>query len=288
MLAHDDRTDLLQLDNGRLVGVRRFRAGGADAEAIVDTLGPTARVGIAGDVGRRRELASALSQQGITVASPSGEWSHSAERGDLLAAQFAGSEVGPVLRSEDAAVVARTEARKATWMVAGAAAAMLVLSAAIEMWGVHRQLGIVRDERARIRPQIASTIVGRTTVDATSRHLATLNTVERSSPHWSSIITMLSQSIPDDAHLTAIRARQDSLIIDGLAEHASRVFDALQQSNMLLDVKSAAAVRREIQDDGNALDHFTIAGRVAPPKAPAPAISAPASNGPSGAKRPGQ
>ena len=57
-------------------------------------------------------------------------------------------------------------------------------------------------------------------------------------------------------------------LTDGLAEHASRVFDALQRSNVVVDVKSAAPVRRELQEGGTALDHFTISARVPPPKAP--------------------
>jgi Tfp pilus assembly protein PilN len=124
----------------------------------------------------------------------------------------------------------------------------------------------VREEREKLRPQIAATLNGRTTIDATSRHLASLSAIERSSPHWSSVITELSQVITDEAYLTAIRARGDSLIVDGLAEHASRVFDALQRSKVLIDVKSAAPVRREIQDDGTALDHFTISARVVSPQ----------------------
>jgi hypothetical protein len=36
-------------------------------------------------------------------------------------------------------------------------------------------------------------------------------------------------------------------------------------------VRSAAPVRREIQEDGTALDHFTIGARVAGPAAPTPA-----------------
>lgn len=275
VLAHDDRTDVLQLENGRLVGVRRFRAGAADAAMIADTIGRGARVGVAGSNTPRRELAAALSTHNV-VATPSvGDMASHADRPDLLAAQFAGEEVGPTLRSEDAVAVDRDRARKATWMVAGAAAALVVLSAGLELWGVHRQLGIVRAERERIRPQIASTMIGRSTVDATSRHLAALNGVERTSPSWSAIITTLSQAITDDAYLTAVRARGDSLIIDGLAEHASRVFDALQRTKMFADVRSAAPVRRELQEDGTALDHFTIAARiVAPANAPAPAAAA--------------
>ena len=58
--SRTDRTDLLQIDGGRLVGVRRFRAGGGDAAMIVDAIGPSARVGVIGVTGKRRELGAAL------------------------------------------------------------------------------------------------------------------------------------------------------------------------------------------------------------------------------------
>jgi len=75
----------------------------------------------------------------------------------------------------------------------------------------------------------------------------------------------LSQTIPDEAHLAAIRTRGDSLIVDGLADHAARVFDALAKTGGLVDVKSAASVRRAAQDGGGAKEHFTIAARVEQP-----------------------
>lgn len=275
LVALDERTDLLQIDMGRLVGVRRFRAGAADAALIADTVGLSPRIGIVGSPAPRRELANALAAKNVTATTATGEWAASGDRPDVLAAHFAGREVGPVLRTEDAVAVAKAQATKAAWLVAAAAVGLLVLSAGVELWGVHRQLRLVREERARIRPQITTTMVGRSTVDATSRHLAMLNGIERDSPHWSSIITTLSQAITDDAYLTAIRARGDSIVIDGLAEHASRVFDALQKTKILTDVRSAAPVRREIQEDGTALDHFTIGARVVAPTAttPAPAPS---------------
>jgi hypothetical protein len=42
------------------------------------------------------------------------------------------------------------------------------------------------------------------------------------------------------------------------------VFDALERMPGFTNVRSAAAVRRELQDDGSALEHFTIAGRMEP------------------------
>ena len=69
-----------------------------------------------------------------------------------------------------------SKARKAAWQVAGAAAALFVVAAAVELWGVHHQLGLVRAERDAHSPaRLPSTMVGRTTVDATYRHLTTLS-----------------------------------------------------------------------------------------------------------------
>jgi hypothetical protein len=265
LVAHEDRTDLLQIEDGRLTGVRRFRGGSADASMIADTVGPTARIGVAGSSSARRAVSVALSALNVTVSTPTGEWAAAAEDADVLAAQFAGTDVGPTLRTEIAVAAERASARKMAWIIAGAAAAMFVLAAGIQLWGVHHQLALVRAERAKIRPQLSSTLVGRTTVDATYRHLAALAAAERSAPRWSSVIAGLSGSVPDEAHLTAIRARNDSLIVDGLAQHAARVFDALEKTPGLIDVKAASPVRRELQDGGSTLDHFVIGARVMKP-----------------------
>lgn len=293
LVAHDDRTDLLQIDDGRLVGVRRFRAGATDAAMIADVIAPSlspasrsaARVGVFGDPSRRRQLVGALAAHGIYVLIPTGEWVNTADRPESLAAQFAGTEIGPVLRSEDHIVAEREQLRRATWWISGAAAALFVLSAAIELWGVRHQLALVKAEREHIRPEISSTMVGRTTVDAAYRHLTTLSAIEHASPHWSQVIGTLTDAVPDDAYLVALRTRDDSVIVDGLAERAKRVFDALEKADGLTGVRAAAPVRRELQDGGtDALEHFVIGARVLAPEPPKHAV--PASN--TGVRRPGQ
>lgn len=269
IVAQDDRTDVLHLDAGQLTGVRRFRGGAADAAMIADTIGPSVRVGVAGTPAARRALVTALEQFGVHVLLPAGDAAVIAERGDLLAAHFAGEPggVGPVLRSDETATVDRAGGAKLAWTMSSVAAALLVLSAGLELWGVKHQLRTVRDERAALRGQIAATLVGRTTLESTFRQVAALNTIDRTAPQWSAVITSLSAAVPEDAHLTAIRTRQDSLVVEGLGEHAARVFDALASTRGLIDVRSAAPVRREAQEDdrGAALEHFTIAARVEAP-----------------------
>jgi Tfp pilus assembly protein PilN len=284
VVAHEDRTDVLQLESGRLVGLRRFRGAAADAALIADSVGASARSGVVGEPRERRAVVTALEQFGVRALVPAGAAAAFADRGDVLAAHFAGVEAGPVLRSEDAAALDRASAARLAAKLGGAAAVLLLGAAALELWGAKHQLREIRVERAALRGQIAATLVGRTTLDATYRQLAALNGVEQTSPRWSAVIASLSEAVPQDAYLTAVRARQDSLIVDGLGEHAARVFDALAGTPGLSDVRAAAPVRREAQDDGPALEHFTIAARVEPPPQRPPAAS-PASTGQ--ARRPG-
>ncbi|HWH50465.1 MAG TPA: PilN domain-containing protein [Gemmatimonadaceae bacterium] len=262
VIASADRTDVLQLENGRLVAVRRFRAGAADAEMIADTMGSMARVGISGDAGARKELAAALSLRGASVLTPASGSGREGDGPELLAAQYAGAEIGPVLRSDDRVAGERLRARSAAWWMVAASAVLLAAAAGVQYWGVSRQLRMVRAERARLRPELNTTLLGRTTVDAAYAQLAALDTIDRTAPRWSATIATLSQTIPDEAHLAAIRTRGDSLIVDGLADHAARVFDALSKTRGLADVKSAASVRRAAEEGGAAKEHFTIAARV--------------------------
>jgi hypothetical protein len=287
IVCQDERTHVLELDGKRLVGVRRFRGGSADAQLIADTVTPGARVGIAGDARARHELAAALNLHAVNASSAGGDWGSAAAHPEVLAAHFAGGDAGPALRAEDDVAIERAGVRRLAWSLGAAAAGLLLLSAGIELWGVKRQLADVRAERARLRPELASTLVGRSTLDATYRELSALNAMEGGTPHWSSVIVTLSQSVPEDAFLTAIRARADSLIIDGMAPHAKKVFDAMQGTSGLLDVKASAPVRRETQDDGVALEHFAIAARLEPARKPAKPVTAPVSAGPS-SKRAGQ
>jgi Tfp pilus assembly protein PilN len=268
LVAHDDRTDVLTLEDGRLVGLRRFRPGDADAALVADAIrehvSAPRRVGVFGRSSPRRQLTRSLSEQGITVEVPGPNWSTAAEFPEMLAAQFAGTDNGPRLRGEDARALERAQAKRITMFVAAAAVLLLVLAGALEIWGVHRELRMVQAERARLRPRIASTLVGRSTIEAAYNHLAMLNTVDARAPRWSSVVASLSKHLPEEAFLMALRTRGDSLVVDGLAEHAARVFDALEAMPGLTNVRAAAAVRREIQDDGSALEHFTIAGVVEP------------------------
>jgi hypothetical protein len=268
LVTHDDRTDLLQLTDGRLMGLRHFRSGAADASLVAEAIRElmpapgVARVAAIGLAEPRRELSRSLAASGISLASPLAEWADAADSPDLLAAAFAGADAKPVLVSDEVRASRAERARRATRLVALAAAAVLLLAAAFELWGARRALAVVQDQRAAIRPQIASTLVGRTTVETAFRQLAVLGAAERSAPRWSAVVAGLGAQLSDDAYLTAFRGRGDSVVVDGLAAHAARAFDAMEKTPGLADVRAAAPVRREAPTGGEAMEHFTIAARL--------------------------
>jgi hypothetical protein len=74
--------------------------------------------------------------------------------------------------------------------------------------------------------------------------------------------------------------------MEGLAPHAARVFDALERTSELTQVRAGAPVRREVQEDKTALEHFTIAALVRVPEASASV--APASGKRAAARKGGQ
>lgn len=266
VVSHVDRTDLLRLDEGRLTAVRRFQPGAADAGLIADSVrnsGPSAlQLAAFGTRDERTALLRELSAAGVTAAIPDhrGNAVTDATSGDadLLAARFAAPREGPIFRTDDVRAASRADAWRATALAAAAAVVLLVGGAAVRLWGLHRQLDAVRAERARLAPKLSATLVGRTSVEAVYRSLAGLNALERSAPNWSHTIADLTSVLPDAAYLTAFRTRGDSVVVEGLAEQASDVFNAMEQMPSLANVRAGAPVRRELQEDTIPLERFTI------------------------------
>jgi hypothetical protein len=264
LVLHEDRTDFVQVEDGRVVALRRFRAGTADEGLIAEAIGAAgggARVAALGSAAPRLALATALQRRGIALLPPSDEWAAISDHPDALAAAFGGPRAEPQLESDDARTVREVRGRRTFIRTLIGAAALFVLAALLELWGAYRELGAVERQRAELRSQVTATLVGRTSVETAFRQLAALNTSQRSAARWSVVLMALSQQLPEDAYLTAFRGRGDSVIVDGLAKHAARAFDAVERTTGLVNVRAAAPVRREAPSGGPAMEHFTIAAR---------------------------
>jgi hypothetical protein len=230
---------------------------------------------VLGVADERASLARVSSSRAIPAVVPD-DRAAGAREPDAIAAEYAAPASGPLFRTDDARAIWRSGAMRATWLVAAAAAALVVVGAAIQLWGVHRQLDSLRVQRRELAPRLSQTLIGRTSVEAVSRSVGALNAAEHASPAWGATIANITTALPDSAYLTGFRTRGDSLIVEGLAQQASDVFNALEAIPGLANVRAGAPVRRELDEDNMPLERFTIIARQ---PVSAPVVAAPRTGG---------
>ena len=266
----------MSIRGSTLAGIRSFRAGADDAALIAEAYSVGGgHLSIVGGTDARRALSLALSSRGVAVEAPPGAVAEITEHPDLLAAAFATPDAMPALVT-DAMRAGRTAfIRRTTIRLGVAAGILLAASLVIEWQGMRREFNAIKAQRTALAPQIASTLVGKTTVEKALGQLTVLAAEERRAPHWSGIISALSERLPADAYLTAFRGRGDSVSVDGLAKDASRVFDAFEKVPGLSEVRSAGQVRIEKPAEGPPMQRFSIAALIAKPASSKPAAAKP-------------
>jgi hypothetical protein len=204
----------------------------------------------------------ALAVRGVTVDAPPSPVSEVVEEPDFLAAMFAGGDTAPRLVTDLERAQRAEGVRGLTRRIAVAVAVLLVMAGVAEFLGVKRELGRVQAQRGALRPQLATTLVGRTTVETAYQQLAVLADAERTAPQWSTVIAGITARLPLEAYLTGFRGNGDSVAVDGLAARAARVFEALDRVGSLSEVRATAPVRLETPIDGPPLERFTISAYV--------------------------
>lgn len=288
LVHHRDRTDALQLRDGAITNVRRFRSVATEAAVLAESLVAPATVFALGAVGERKAWSAALAERQVQSAPPSVLPAELVGSPALLAAAYAVEATAMPFRTDETRAADRSRRNRTMWTLVGAAALLLAVAAGLAYVDVRRELAAVAAERAALKPQLAITMVGRTSVETVSGQLQALATAERQAPHWSEVIRDLTAQLPADAYLTAIRGRGDSVFFDGMATRASAVFPAVERVPSFAGVKAAAAVRRELGEGGEPMEKFTLAAKLklsgAPreplaPRTAAPAVPKPAAGG---------
>ncbi len=259
LVARAEHVELLQLERGQLTIVRRFRSGTIDIERIAEACSTQGgALMLAGSPGPRSELSSALASRGVAARTPAGTSADLVDDADALAAAYADTALAPTLVTDTVRAARARRARTFTTRVAVAAGMLLLIAGALQLWDVRRELAVVRAERDMLRPQLSTTLVGRTTVETAFRQLAVLAEAGRDAPQWSVVIGGISAELPFESYLTGFRGRADTVGIDGLSLYAARVFDAVEAVPQLHSVRASAPVRRETSADGEALERFQL------------------------------
>jgi hypothetical protein len=224
-ISGNDRTEVLQLERGRLALVRRFSASsGAEQPAA-----PLSR----------------------TLDSP-----------EATAAQAAGNADGPDLLPDQVRAGRQQRAGRLSARLLTAAAALLLITAGIEAWGVHRELAEVESRRAALKQNVSRAMVVREEMGQLDARLRVLLGAEAARSQWARTLVSVAEYLPSDAHLVGFRGSADSVVLEGEAERASLVFESLQKAPGVLSVRADAPIRQEARDSGPAVERFTLAARL--------------------------
>jgi Tfp pilus assembly protein PilN len=144
------------------------------------------------------------------------------------------------------------------------AAALVIVSGGLLLWGLKRELRATVAERTAIRPEVSRALAVRADIGGLDARSAMIATLRSATPRWSAVLASIAQALPSDAHLTSIQAHADTVVLEGVAARAGGVFEALQRDPDITAVHSNAPVRQQLQD-GTPVEHFAVAARLAPP-----------------------
>lgn len=268
LIADDQRVEALVFESGWIRISRR--AGAADLDAILtdDAEGRDREgdampwFGVVALEPLRRQVEVALMRRGI---SPMGLFSElpAFRTPAILAAACAplvgrGELVPSAVRLERG----RRERRLSHRLLAGAAA-MLVLSAGIELWGAHRELAALEAERRDMRPLVVQAMDLRQTIEGVQERLEALAAAEAGASRWSTVIADVAEHLPSDAHLLSLRGAGDSLVLEGVAARAAGAFESLRRAPGVTGVRAEAPIRQEAQDSAPPVERFTLGARLA-------------------------
>lgn len=231
IIAQGERIEVLQMERGRPVMVRRLPSSFSAAEI-------------------RAAIGAPEDDEIITLDA-------SAE----VAAQLADrSRVLELVPDEEQKLRKRAGRRQTRNLLLGAAAS-LALAAGVAFWGTQRELVAIRAQRTAIRQPVAQAMAVRLAMDSLEAQVRTLDDLAKGAPRWSVMIANIAESLPLDAHLAAFRGRPDTLQLEGMATRATGVFEALQHVPGIVGVRADAPIRQE-QIDAEQVERFSLTGQL--------------------------
>jgi hypothetical protein len=137
-------------------------------------------------------------------------------------------------------------------------AAMLVLAAGLERWRLSLELNAVREARSAISAPVARALDQREALTLSVDRLVALDRLERTAQPWTDIVGGIAQQLPGDAFLANLRAEGDTLLIEGEADDAAAVFEALARIPGIKSVRANAPIRQQSSPDGPPIERFSI------------------------------
>ena len=247
-----ESASVLRWDGPDPTGARQLPA--QDLESVAETLGEGA--------GRALVLSSPQVFDGLHGPMTTRGWAVSrdpegwAGAEESAAARAAGStlELVPPSIAQDR----REGNRKKVIGLLGAAAVFVVLTAAAQLWGAHRELGAVEARRAAIRPQVAPLLETRDSLNELMARVQAIEELEANTPIWTRPLVELAAILPEDTYVTALFASGDTVEIEAAAARAGEAIQALRESGLFAEIRLQGIVERELDEGETVEERFRI------------------------------
>jgi hypothetical protein len=247
---------VLRVERDAVTVLRRVPAAAADVVAALGQ-GPGALASF-GDADGSERIVRAASAAGWQSPDDAGA-SSDAARAAAEGAFGARLELVPATLAAERRRAGRALAAR----LAVAATVLLVLAAAVELWGARRELAALADRRAEIRAQVAPLLATRDSINRLYERAEAIGALTARAPRYTSALFDLALLLPADAHLTALDASGDTVKIEAAGARAGAAMQALRDAGSLSDVRLLGIVERELEDGTTAVERFTLTGRIA-------------------------
>ncbi len=233
------------------------------ASELADAVGMDAEhdvvVVLLAEPARQAELADALQPHGVRTIAAAATDNESPE---AIAARLAVRTSGLALVPGSLQQAIDGRVRRLTRIMAGSAAALVMLTAGLEWWGTARELDRVLARRQALRAPVARAMAVRTALDEWQARLEALRAGETGRPRWPAVFAELADHLPADAHLSSLRGTADSLVVEGVAAEANTALQSLRRAPKVEGLRALAPIRQEIRDSGPTREQFLVGMRL--------------------------
>ena len=250
--AEGDTAHVMRLEKGSVRSLRRIPL--HREEELVSALGegPGDVVVFAEERVRQRLLA--LSREaGWSSRRSEGSAGSAAEEAALHADKSSLELVPPLLAAER-----RERARIQSWRMAVAALALLLLSAAVVLWGAKREVDAIVAQREAIRDEVAPLLAVQDSLVGMEERIKAVRGLEATAPRLTTALVDIARLLPSDTHLTSFHADGDRLVFEAAGGRAGSAIQALRQSETLTDVRLLGMVERELEEGSTILERYQL------------------------------
>jgi Tfp pilus assembly protein PilN len=206
-------------------------------------------------IGTGTKVAQYLESRGYTLNLVDGDALEVAARNACVAR-------GPELIAGAVHVRNARHTRKRAGTLAALGILLFIVAAGVDYCALGHRLAALRERRASIRDQVAPILALRDSLEQARARLELLEGIAPAGARFTDVVFDLAMHLPDDAYVTQLAGEADSVLVRGTAENAARAAEALRNARTLGSTQFVGAIRRELRDDAQPLEHFTLVGRL--------------------------